>query len=133
MGLIFQPESVAKLKKRYAQAFEKTYDVNKIGESQSTDRPGLHRENVFDFKDGLRLIISKDQHNGDLYLHASASLREPFKDMSMVPGIIKRWLQLAGGKLYGEARSSISKGGVIHIIIPSNQIKPLTSSNPLLN
>jgi hypothetical protein len=132
MGLIFQPEPVAKLKKRYAQAFEKAYDVNKIG-AGNMDRPGLHRENVFDFKDGLRLIISKDQHNGDLYLHASASLREPFKDMSMIPQIIKRWLQLAGGKLNGEARSSMSQGGVIHIIIPFNQIKPLTQSHPFLN
>jgi hypothetical protein len=121
------------LKKRYAKAITKIYDVNKIGENHIADRPGLHQEHIFDFKDGLRLIISKDQSEGALYLHASGSLRKPFKDMSMVPEIIKRWMLLSGGKLRGDARSSISKGGVIHIIIPSNQTKPLTSSNPSLN
>jgi len=39
------------------------------------DRPGLHRENVFDFEDGLRLIISKDRLFSDPKenVHLSAS------------------------------------------------------------
>lgn len=40
-----------------------------------TDRPGLHRESVFDFHDGLRLIASDDLYDFGRFLHVSGSVR----------------------------------------------------------
>lgn len=54
--LPFQPEPNYKLKQRYPKALEKIW----IAEEFMEDTPGKHREHVFDFEIGLRLIISRD-------------------------------------------------------------------------
>ena len=38
------------------------------------DAPGLHPEHVFDFHDGLRLIVSLDRYQHGTHLHVSASV-----------------------------------------------------------
>lgn len=60
-------ESEAALAARFPKALERTCD--------GSWKPGLERTNVFDFEDGLRLIISRDDIEGAPFgIHVSASL-----------------------------------------------------------
>ena len=72
MALPHVAESLEKLKARYSDAILITW----LPSETMVDRPGLHREHVFDFDQGIRLIISKEiikQYGNKEYLHFSAS------------------------------------------------------------
>jgi len=71
MGFHFSPEPVEKLKEKIPLALSKIW----IADEDLEDRPGLHREHVFDFENGLRLIISKDKFPGYIsaLIHVSGS------------------------------------------------------------
>lgn len=62
-------------RKRWAGAVARVWDFmdNGLG---SVDRPGMHQEHVFDFHDGLRLIVSTERlpPDGIARLHVSASI-----------------------------------------------------------
>lgn len=60
-------ESIEQLKGRFDAALEDVYDRN------SDPRPGEQRKHVFDFENGLRLIISFDKLHDGWSLHISAS------------------------------------------------------------
>lgn len=71
MPLPFIAESVDSLKKRYSKCIEKTWT---LAEVNSGNRPGLHRDYVFDFESGLRLLISKSvffPNSVDVHISAS--------------------------------------------------------------
>lgn len=73
MGLPFQRESLDSIRKRLPQALAVIYDVRSI--LNGGDRPGLHRENVFDNEDGIRTVISLDRDDGaPPVLHLSFSI-----------------------------------------------------------
>jgi hypothetical protein len=71
MGFHFSPQPTDKLKEKIPLALSKIW----IADGDLTDRPGLHREHVFDFDNGLRLIISKDKFPGytSALIHVSGS------------------------------------------------------------
>lgn len=69
----FQPESDESLRARYHKAVEKPWSIDPKGPTP-TDGPGKHREHIFDFEDGMRLIISIDKGPEDELLHFSASM-----------------------------------------------------------
>jgi hypothetical protein len=74
MMLEFEPEPMAKLKERYPLAIKDIYDVLAV-HFNNMQRPGEKREHVFDFQDGMRLIVSKDKMPGKApYVHFSASI-----------------------------------------------------------
>lgn len=56
MQIPFEEEPLEKLKERFPRALERIW----IAYEKMEDRPGLHRDHVFDFESGLRLLISKD-------------------------------------------------------------------------
>jgi hypothetical protein len=66
---------------RWAAAVAKVWDMRgRTGEvSEDEDRPGTHPENLFDFHDGLRLVVSTDRFDFGTYLHVSASARPDSK------------------------------------------------------
>jgi hypothetical protein len=69
------PESLASLQARYPAALEPIYDATAI--MAGAIRPGEIAANIFDFSDGLRLIISRDRlPDGQVVLHVSASQAE---------------------------------------------------------
>lgn len=72
----YAPEPLEALQARYAAALEVVFDATAIIEGRA-DRPGMFRANVFDFEDGLRLLISRERMPGSalLVLHVSASFR----------------------------------------------------------
>lgn len=69
----YDPQTVDTLKGRYAQALAFVYDAEKLHNANAI-RPGEVAENVFDFTDGVRLIISREKHDITV-LHLSGSMR----------------------------------------------------------
>lgn len=68
-----KPQTLTELRARFPKALTRTYDAISIAMYKSTDRPGNNRENVFDFEDGLRLIVSRDILEDHPQIHVSAS------------------------------------------------------------
>lgn len=68
--LPFGPEPVERLRARYPLALEEPTDLEAI-RLGTQSRPGERRRNVFDFADGLRLVVSDDPPAG---VHVSASM-----------------------------------------------------------
>ena len=98
MPLIFKAEKVEEMRARYSKALEKLW----IPTEHMKDRPGLHRENVFDFEDGLRLLISRDLFPliGER-IHVSASWESNAPDLKYIEyatEIIGKAYHTIGGK-----------------------------------
>jgi hypothetical protein len=69
----YNAESIEALRSRYARALEHVYDVAAIRDGAAI-RPGEVAANVFDWSDGLRLIVSRERfEGGEVALHFSAS------------------------------------------------------------
>lgn len=67
-----RPEPLEILRARYPRALEFVYCPEAC--ASGAIRPGEVAANVFDFEDGLRLIISRDRMEGRVVLHFSASV-----------------------------------------------------------
>ena len=72
MALEHDPQTIEVLRARYGAAVETAWDTDLLPE----ERPGFHRSHVFDSKDGMRLIISRERYGEREYIHVSASARE---------------------------------------------------------
>jgi|SRR5688572_4008147 len=67
--LDFNPEPLESLKARFPKAIDTIW-----GKIKTEDRPGMYREHVFDFEDGLRMIISREVLiDPEPVIHVSAS------------------------------------------------------------
>jgi hypothetical protein len=84
--LPIEPESATLARRRWPQAVEKVWNwyrfeppLDQRGQpvDKEFDRPGLYRSNVFDFHDGLRMIVSVDHYSFGNYLHVSSSVAAP--------------------------------------------------------
>jgi len=120
MGLPFQKESLQDLNARFPAALKQMFYVEKMTEA-GADRPGNHRENVFDFTDNTRLIISIDCYNDFIYLHVSGSN----KDMKSGPELFELMIskivllkiaESSLGILPKKASIHITKTGVFHVL-----------------
>jgi hypothetical protein len=60
LPLPYAPEPLASLQARYKRAIDCVYDLGEVKRREIVS-PGGNRENVFDFEDGLRLIVSRTQ------------------------------------------------------------------------
>lgn len=65
----YQPESLERLKSRFAAALSPDYCTDGFQAP-----PGLLRQHVFDFDNGIRMIVSHDIENGRRTLHFSFSI-----------------------------------------------------------
>lgn len=69
-----KPETLERAKARFPDALETIWDVEAIRFS-GAKRPGEDRRCVFDFHDGLRLIVSRERmDDGEIKIHMSASV-----------------------------------------------------------
>lgn len=71
--LNFQPISATEHRERWAAALVKLWDfrgTQTIG--VDADRPSLHPEHIFDFHDGLRLLVSRDHYDFGEHIHIGA-------------------------------------------------------------
>lgn len=72
MKLPFEPRPLDELRARYPAAVERVFDY-RFGFPAVW--PSQLRAHVFDFEDGLRVMVSRDREEEDgTYLHVSASL-----------------------------------------------------------
>ena len=70
--LPYRPESLEAMQQRFPQALAEVTDVEYCRFGGET--PGQKRKHIFDFEDGLRLIVSKDRlEDGRIVVHFSAS------------------------------------------------------------
>jgi len=75
--LPYQPETDVSLIQRFPKAIEKVWQEDEFLR-EGLFRPGALREHVFDFEDGLRVIVSHEEHgeerNRERFVHFSASI-----------------------------------------------------------
>ena len=119
--LEFKAEKVKQLKGRFKAGMERVWDPDTMKDDKA-DRPGLHRENVFDFEDGTRLIASKDQIDGKLFLHISGSYNDAKCGRARIDGkvMMERMLthlfEMTKVKQDAKGEAMASDGGIIHIL-----------------
>jgi len=111
--LDYHPMTATEHRKRWAAATVKVWDfTNALTNDRNellghVDRPGSHPEHVFDFFDGLRIIVSTDQYRHGTHLHVSASLHPGTKlaerfakrkvDVDGLNRIVQERVQFVGG------------------------------------
>lgn len=72
--LPFEPQHMNSARNRYAAALDDLYDHKDPATFVGVSRPGTQRRHVFDFPDGLRLIVSRERTTlGEVFIHLSAS------------------------------------------------------------
>jgi len=98
----FKPESLEQLKARFPKALEKVWEVT----DPMPDRPGLHREHLFDFESGMRLLISKDKlirEEPEVHVSGSWEWNPPISIEQM-------------RRVVGEGYRSLGGTGLLHFI-----------------
>lgn len=107
------------LKEKYKNALSNPYSVDKVIEG-SQIRPGIKPEHVFDFENGIRLIISRDYHGGKEYIHISGSYDEKtYKGKVGAPLLARMRMSYweVSGKTFEFPKPIYSKGGIPHWLI----------------
>ena len=137
--LPFEPEPGFQLEQRYKDAVEKIYP---LAEMDGPDRPSLNRKHVFDFQDGLRLIISREKYdNGEIVLHWSASVDEKhlkedeFADLSQFMKFVMEHMAELWGyvKVDGRVLVKSTDKGIFHFFLKENQEGEYRKGDPRLN
>jgi len=100
----FEAETIDRLRARYRAAIAQLLDPLTM-----TVAPGQKREHVFDSKDGIRLIISREQFDDGPAIHISASVQDKSPLASSLEGgmihpkrflkkCVERWQQISGDR-----------------------------------
>ena len=96
--LPFKAESIESLRSRYPKCLERIWKLNELWR----DRPGMYRDYVFDFEDGTRLLISKDNfypEDGEV-IHVSASWeydhKAPVTIVEATKHVTEHWHNIGG-------------------------------------
>jgi len=126
--LPFEPELEFTLRSRYDDALKDVYDARGLIEPLKPT-PGTFRKHVFDFMDGLRIIISRELHDIGQVIHWSASLNyggERFEDPTEFIGfVIQHIHDLWDGQedrvLEGRIIVSSTDKGIVHFVYEMNQ------------
>ena len=95
-SLPFAPEPTEQLRSRFPKAISTTYSTHDLLDMAKT--PCFKRENVFDFEDGVRAIVTKEMRtNKLLYLHFSFSVKLLIKEVDWAEQtLLKRIEELSG-------------------------------------
>lgn len=114
--LSFEPEPLWKMRQRYNKALERIW----IAREGMDDTPGSHREHVFDFGTGLRLIISRDifaEEKGP-EIHVSASwFNEPKNSLDEIYEEILMGFRLLDKRPGHLTLVGVSEKGVPHFVL----------------
>lgn len=72
----YNPMTSKQQQQRWHKAVARIWDFTQLNPNEvPSERPGINPDHVFDFHDGLRLIVSTEQCPFGTYLHVSASFR----------------------------------------------------------
>jgi hypothetical protein len=96
------PQPLETLKDRFYDAIKRSFSVQKVIDKVE-ERPGSLPEHVFDFEEGIRIIISRDRYKEKEVIHFSASLLGNYITDTRIPPR----LQIA--KFLGEATVLFAK------------------------
>src|SRR5208282_2292147 len=117
-----EPEAMESLTPRFPASLVRVWNID-AGDVDGDNRPGLHREHVFDTASGLRFMVSRDQHHklndGKPYVHVSVSFRKESE--------VEQVLQSCGSQL--DARETYLRfvrntfAGISGIELPDQPIK----------
>lgn len=101
----FEPEPIDEARDRFPVALETTYEAWRAA-SPEWNVPGEKRENIFDFDDGLRLIVSRDilYPFEEPVIHVSASLYEAERWRTRSRKRVERIIRQRLEKLFGGGR-----------------------------
>ena len=132
----FEPEGMRLMKARFAEAVRKVYELDAV-EAGLEQRPGVERKHVFDFEDGMRLIVSRDRLEGEVSLHVSVSFM-PGREVTgreFLVSVLSRVTDMSGGKgVEGLVQVFTSEAGVVHFLFPEKQdrlvVVPMPSPSP---
>ena len=135
MRLPFKPEPEAALKARVPAALEVVYDqkvayYNREVAKDMSKAPSGNRAHVFDFEDGLRLIISRDAIEKKMYVHVSASLEMENPLMTFLPRGQRGFAMFCRGaackigellSLPGPLPQHVTEGKIPHWFLPCHE------------
>ena len=76
--LDYEPEIEESLKARYADALKPIYNIKDLVEG-TVEFPGLVRKHVFDFFDGLRIIVFREHKDFFVVTHYAAGACVPME------------------------------------------------------
>lgn len=117
MGLTFQPEPDAMLKMRFIGALTPVYDADEI--LKGSARPGTQRKHVFDFCDGMRMIVSRERVGDDIFLHVSVSFTGDEKvGQELICLVIERVNMMRDMAVPGLVKAFQTAQGVVHFVFP---------------
>ena len=127
MGLPWNPEKITVLRARYAAAVTDLYDHGAIAAGVQP-RPGTRRRHVFDWPDGLRLIVSRDRlMDGRIGICVSGSvqgntrlsrwLQTPDPATALASLVCQRWQHLARSDRIPQLVGWSSGKGVPHFVV----------------
>ena len=115
--LPIQPEMFVDLKSRYSKALERIWDVRLVAEGV-LDAPSGKREHVFDFKDGLRLIVSRDHIGPFTCVHVSASHTRGLNGIRLLNRATTAFQDLDEGEHEGTWEVEYHAGGeIVHMML----------------
>ena len=118
-----EPETLAELKVRFPQAVESVIYIEKVRSGEQVS-PSTLREHVFDFPDGMRMIVSReDLGDGNVFYHASASGTEKYGESIKDEGLsgvaedlMLRLSALRDTHPSTQVSSFVSDAGILHIM-----------------
>ncbi|HSZ58582.1 MAG TPA: hypothetical protein VK797_23140 [Tepidisphaeraceae bacterium] len=123
MPLPIKIESIESAKARFPRAIEKCWDAETIKEDQATgsdDRPGKHREHVFDLErhpgTSYRLIVSRERIGLVEKLHVSCSQIEGAMPATLALANVGVLLSAISNLELGGSEVHFSQGGVAHML-----------------
>lgn len=119
--LEIMPEPFEKMKARFPLALKNPIDVSSVLMGNARAASG-RREHVFDFDDGMRMVVSIDKCGDVEILHASASgTKDYVKTVSsegldgFIEDVVLRLFGLIG-KQQPEAQVMMTNEGVLHLL-----------------
>lgn len=131
--LPFEPEPTIVLKARYSEALKDVYDPKEIAANPEL-APSKKRKHVFDFEDGLRLIVSVDKNGMNRLTHYSVSMYPTnfFTDGAKFLGfILEHVKELRTTPMSGQIVAMSTEQGIIHLLYDETQT--ILTSNPKWN
>ena len=129
--LPFEPQEMKDMVTRYHEAVATTNDIELI-QAGKAPVPSKDRKHVFDFQDGMRIIVSVDNLRSDVVLHVSCSVREEFINGYKFAGSIddlfaflkkeveRRLAEMRGSAIPHLEETFISEHGVLHLMFIGN-------------
>lgn len=127
--LPFEPEPTELLRLRYADAVKDVIDINRVAKKLVLP-PSKFRKHVFDFDDGLRIIVSRDSDGLRTFLHFSASVSPDSPKQFNCPEkytyyVLEHIMDLSPeNPPNGIMEAFFSEGGILHIIISGTFADP---------